>query len=474
MAKMKHEIICIAGRTAAGKSAIAKGVAEKLGLNVVKSYKTGVPRPEEIAKGLENADHIFISNEEYNLIPEEDKAAETFINGAHYCTTYNQLDKSDIYVIDPKGIEDLKKTGKYHIVEFYIYAAADIRKKRFTLRGQTSSEFEKRSQAEEEQFSNYEKTHGYDIIFFNNDKLEDTVDNVASYVKIILKRRIEGGLSCYDEINNREKNENVVEKVEAEETVDNSAESNEVEEFKVFEPASVVYQIDLESDDTSEGNSEESEADTNDEPDEEFGKNSIEDTPDKESEADGTEIEDSNDGSYDEPDDTENIVDDEIDESDEDSSEENNSSLDSLLDEDEEIEDFDFWDEDDDVERSDETHQQSLASILDNFEEDDDVFDIFDDEINESDEDNSEENESSLDSLLDENEEIESVDFGDEADEPDESSSEENNSSLDYLIDELDEPKEVSNEIEKGSPASPCKESEVCLFKQMSILDFIS
>ena len=104
---MRQILITVAGRNSAGKSLIAKKVAEALGLNVVKSYATRKPRPEELQKGLENCDHIFVSDEEYDKL--ENITAETEINGARYCTTQEILDNSDIYVIDPKGIKDLKE-----------------------------------------------------------------------------------------------------------------------------------------------------------------------------------------------------------------------------------------------------------------------------------------------------------------------------------------------------------------------------
>lgn len=107
---MRQILITVAGRNSAGKSLIAKKVAEALGLNVVKSYATRKPRPEELKKGLENCDHIFVSDEEYDKL--ENITAETEINGARYCTTQEVLDNSDIYVIDPKGIEACHKLSK--------------------------------------------------------------------------------------------------------------------------------------------------------------------------------------------------------------------------------------------------------------------------------------------------------------------------------------------------------------------------
>ena len=44
---MKKTIIAITGRTAAGKSVVAKKMAERLGLKVLQSYTTRQPRPAE-------------------------------------------------------------------------------------------------------------------------------------------------------------------------------------------------------------------------------------------------------------------------------------------------------------------------------------------------------------------------------------------------------------------------------------------
>ena len=87
---MKKTIIAITGRTAAGKSVVAKKMAERLGLKVLQSYTTRQPRPDELAD-MEHSDHIFISNEEYNKL--QDIAAETEINGCRYCTTVEVLNQ---------------------------------------------------------------------------------------------------------------------------------------------------------------------------------------------------------------------------------------------------------------------------------------------------------------------------------------------------------------------------------------------
>lgn len=188
---MKQLLITVAGRNSAGKSLIAKKVAEALGLNVVKSYATRKPRPEELQKGLENCDHIFISDEEYDKL--ENITAETEINGARYCTTQDILDKSDIYVIDPKGIKDLKERcgNRYKILQFYIYADADKRAARFVARGETKAKFEAREQSEDEQFCDYENNHGWDIIIYNNWDIDTAVKTMLGYVRPIMTPVIE-------------------------------------------------------------------------------------------------------------------------------------------------------------------------------------------------------------------------------------------------------------------------------------------
>lgn len=188
---MRQILITVAGRNSAGKSLIAKKVAEALGLNVVKSYATRKPRPEELKKGLENCDHIFVSDEEYDKL--ENITAETKINGARYCTTQEILDNSDIYVIDPKGIKDLKERcgSRYKILQFYIYADADKRAARFVARGETKAKFEAREQSEDEQFCDYENNHGWDIIIYNNWDIDTAVKTMLGYVRPIMTPVIE-------------------------------------------------------------------------------------------------------------------------------------------------------------------------------------------------------------------------------------------------------------------------------------------
>ena len=186
--KMRKPLVLFVGRTAAGKSALAHAIAKKYELSVVKSYATRPPRKQELEAGLENADHVFISEAEYVKL--KDIVADTEINGYHYCTTKEQLEKSDIYVIDPNGIDALKRSEfarQHQLVIFYIYANEDIRKHRFELRGETASTFQARNQSEEAQFNAFEEAHTYDIIIYNNTIMEDAMSVLWSYLKLVIE-----------------------------------------------------------------------------------------------------------------------------------------------------------------------------------------------------------------------------------------------------------------------------------------------
>ena len=57
---MRKTIITVAGRTAAGKSSIAKKLSDKLGLKLLQSYTTRAPRPDESAD-LEHSLSLMMS-----------------------------------------------------------------------------------------------------------------------------------------------------------------------------------------------------------------------------------------------------------------------------------------------------------------------------------------------------------------------------------------------------------------------------
>lgn len=176
------------GRTASGKSSIAKAVCEKMGLTQVVSYTTRPMRKSE----KNGADHIFITDEEVSQY-EDDIAAYTEINGYKYFTTYDVIDKSDIYVIDPIGVDNLKiKCGdRYEFVEIYIRTPQDLSETRARLRGDKLKDFKQRWVAENQQFTDYENRHTFAWHLRNDRPFDESVDKVCSWIQIELDKRKE-------------------------------------------------------------------------------------------------------------------------------------------------------------------------------------------------------------------------------------------------------------------------------------------
>ena len=176
------------GRTASGKSSIAKAVCEKMRLVQVISYTT---RP--IRKSEKNgSDHIFISDNEVSKY-ENDIAAYTEINGYKYFTTYDAIDKADIYVIDPIGVDNLKiKCGdRYEFVEIYIRTPQKIAEERARIRGDKLKDFKQRWVAENQQFTDYENRHTFAWHLRNDRPFDESVDKVCKWIQIELDKRKE-------------------------------------------------------------------------------------------------------------------------------------------------------------------------------------------------------------------------------------------------------------------------------------------
>lgn len=183
------------GRTASGKSSIAKEVCRRLGLKQVKSYTT---RPKREGETEENSDHYFVTKDDFDFIMSDSQvnngiAAYTEINGYEYCTTIDILDDSDIYVIDPDGVEYLKNhcTNKYDFIEIYFRIPYSISEKRFVDRGGTKQEFKRRYDKESEQFGEYEKLQKFHYHILNDKSFEESVNTVCKWILKEMERHNE-------------------------------------------------------------------------------------------------------------------------------------------------------------------------------------------------------------------------------------------------------------------------------------------
>ena len=176
------------GRTASGKTSIAKAVCEKIGLTQVVSYTTRPMRKSE----KNGSDHIFITDEEISQY-ENDIAAYTEINGYKYFTTYDVIDKADIYVIDPIGVDNLKiKCGdRYEFVEIYIRTPQKLAQERARIRGDKLKDFKQRWVSENKMFTDYENRHTFDWHLRNDRPFDESVDKVCKWIQREVDKRNE-------------------------------------------------------------------------------------------------------------------------------------------------------------------------------------------------------------------------------------------------------------------------------------------
>lgn len=145
--------IMIVGRSGCGKDTLAYCLTKNHGLKQLISTTTRPPRyTGETA-------HVFVSEEEANKMTE--RVAETVINGYQYFATKQQLDESDIYVIDPKGLRDVcDRAPDVDLCMVYVYASYKTRRKRAIDRAEDKEEaarvYDKRHDDESAMFTEFE------------------------------------------------------------------------------------------------------------------------------------------------------------------------------------------------------------------------------------------------------------------------------------------------------------------------------
>lgn len=170
--KLKKTIFCILGESGSGKDTLVNYLINdfKLPLKSVLSYTDRPIRPGE----QQGKEHIFLSKDKMTALLDsykKDIAAYTKIGetGYRYCATTTTINKSDIYIIDPNGLKDLKErtSDRYNIVAIYIDCPLEERRKRTQKRGDEAIRFESRVNAESEQFAEFREEHGYDYIIDN-------------------------------------------------------------------------------------------------------------------------------------------------------------------------------------------------------------------------------------------------------------------------------------------------------------------
>lgn len=103
---MGNNIFLIVGMSGSGKTTIVEALEKEYSLTSIQSYTTRPKRNEN------ETGHIFVSDDEFSKL--KDIAAYTEFDGYKYCATSKQIDNTDLYIIDPKGIDYFKEHYKGH------------------------------------------------------------------------------------------------------------------------------------------------------------------------------------------------------------------------------------------------------------------------------------------------------------------------------------------------------------------------
>jgi guanylate kinase len=111
--------ILLVGPSGSGKTTIANELYKSYGLSQVYSYTT---RPK---RGPKDIEHTFITDEQFDELDADNMAGYTEYNGYRYCSTMEQIEENDIYVIDPAGIDYFWEnySGGKNIIIVYIKAS---------------------------------------------------------------------------------------------------------------------------------------------------------------------------------------------------------------------------------------------------------------------------------------------------------------------------------------------------------------
>ena len=171
----KHIVVLLVGSSASGKDSIAHELV-KLGYSQVLSYAT---RPQRINEGNT---HIFIHDGEVDQY-KKNMIALTVIGSFTYFATRQQLEESDLYVIDPTGVKYLKQLVKdIKFITIHINLPEEVRFQRAISRGDKKGDIIKRFIDESERFKDFVVNGEYDYSV-TNDNLEKTVSVIKSIIE---------------------------------------------------------------------------------------------------------------------------------------------------------------------------------------------------------------------------------------------------------------------------------------------------
>lgn len=145
-------LFLIIGPSGSGKTTIVRALAKKHGLKVATSYTTRAKRPGE----EDGFDHHFVSDEEFDRL--DNLHAMHEIGKDRYGTSEEEIDNSDLYIVDLSGAEYVKRhwAGKRKLVVIALYVEPAVSRKRMLERGDSEEVIQRRLAEEKLAFRSIE------------------------------------------------------------------------------------------------------------------------------------------------------------------------------------------------------------------------------------------------------------------------------------------------------------------------------
>lgn len=167
---MTKNLYCVVGESGSGKDTIVNYMCNRYGYTKVISNTT---RPMRTNDENDKFNHIFSNVEQYLKDKENNEVvAETFFNGNVYWATKTQVNNSDFYIIDIKGLKYLQDTYRDRkIIPIYVETNEATRRLRMEERGDSEEKIEERIKNDKEAFANVDSQH-WDCII-RNSRLSD-------------------------------------------------------------------------------------------------------------------------------------------------------------------------------------------------------------------------------------------------------------------------------------------------------------
>jgi guanylate kinase len=183
---MKKNLFVLIGRSCVGKTTtMLKTISLLKDLHECISFTTRPKRENEI----DGVHYYFINDEEFNELIDSRIMIESIeYNGYKYGLSYKSFsdEMDNIAIVEPNGLDILldKLKDRYNIVSIKIEEPIDIIRKRFSDRGGSKEENEKRIETDNELFKDIE----YDYLINSDENklknviLETRLDNVINHL----------------------------------------------------------------------------------------------------------------------------------------------------------------------------------------------------------------------------------------------------------------------------------------------------